>query len=75
MQSSTYPLDNHRQVDGRIYVREMHTDDAGVVHTVEYLAPANWGDTEYTATMTARAAQIEAELAQAEFDTLLGEEV
>lgn len=75
MQSSTYTLDGHRQADGRIYVRETHTDSAGQVHTVEYLAPANWTDTEYTATMTARAAQIDAELAEGEFAQVLGEEV
>lgn len=64
--NSTYTLDNHRQVDGRIYVTERHTDDAGGVHDVTYLAPAAWGAAEYTATMTARAAQIAAELAEAE---------
>lgn len=75
MQTSVYTLDNHRQTDGRIYVRETHTDEAGEIHTIEYLAPADWGDAEYTATMTARAAQIDAELAEGEFAQVLGEEV
>ena len=72
MQSSTYTLDNHTQSDGRVYVTERHTDDAGVVHEVMYLAPAGWTATEYNATMTARATQIDAQLAEAEFAELLG---
>jgi hypothetical protein len=61
MQSSTYTLDNHRQVDGRIYVRETHVDDAGETHHVDYLAPSGWTATDYAETMTARAVQIDAE--------------
>ena len=49
------------QADGRRYIREHHTDDAGVVHTFgPVLAPAN---TNAEAVMLARVPQIEAQIA------------
>lgn len=71
MQSSSYTTDGHTQIDGRRYVRETHLDDAGVTHTSEYLAPANWTATEYTARMNERAAKIDAQLAESEAAALL----
>ena len=71
MQSSSYTTDGHTQADGRRYVRETHVDDAGVTHTVEYLAPAGWTATEYTARMNERAAQLDAQLAEQEAASLL----
>lgn len=73
--ASTYTTDAYTQADGRRYVHEAHTTSDGMVQNVTYLAPANWTATEYAATMNARVAQIDAELAQAEFQQLLGEEV
>ena len=54
----------HAQVDGRRYVREVHTDHLGVEHAVEYL----WdGVTDRDAIMTARAQRIAEALAAAEY--------
>lgn len=72
--SSTYAAEPHQQADGRRYVRETHTDSAGVVHVIEYLAPAAWGATEYAATMNARAAAVAGALAEAEFERILAED-
>src|SRR5574337_722082 len=60
--SSTYALDAHAQVDGRIYVTETHTDNVAIQHLVEYLAPATFTATDYTNVMTARATRISADL-------------
>ena len=73
--SSTYTADAHTQADGRRYVTERHVDSAGVEHLVMYLAPAEWGAAEYQAMMDARVAQIDSQLAAAEFDRLLNEDV
>lgn len=73
MQSSSYQLDGHTQADGRIYVRETHVDAAGVSHVREYLAPAGWTATEYTARMSATAAALDVALADEEALFLLGE--
>lgn len=60
--SSTFAL-GHQQIDGRRYVVETHTDSAGGVHLVEYLAD---GGTDYSAIATARAALLAQMLADAE---------
>lgn len=73
--SSTYVADSYAQADGRRYVHEAHTASDGTTQTVTYLAPADWGPTEYTATMNTRVAQIDAELADGEFNQLIGEDV
>lgn len=59
----------HAQVDGRRYVTEWHTDDLGAVITLEYLAAA---DADHAAIRTARAAQINDALAEAEATELSG---
>ena len=74
MQSSTYTVDGHAQIDGRRYVREAHVDVTGKEHTSTYLAPADWTATEYTARMNERAARIDAALAEAEAAALLEQE-
>lgn len=51
------------QADGRSYVTELHTDDAGTVHRVEY-GPV--GELDYEAIMTARASAMGAQLADVE---------
>lgn len=56
------------QVDGRHYVTETHTDHLGEVYALEYLAPVG---ADYVAIRTARAASLEAQLAEAEADALL----
>lgn len=66
--SSAHAL-GHAQADGRRYVVETHTDHLGVAHRVEYLAAVG---TDTAAVMTARATQLEARLAEAEADVLLG---
>lgn len=60
----------HPQVDGRRYVTESHTDDAGGVHPVEYLAAVN---ADYVALRDARAVQINEQLAEAEALALLND--
>jgi len=75
MQSSTYTPDAHTQADGRRYVTESFVDDAGGQHSRMYLAPAAWGDAEYAAHLAASAERIDAQLAEAEFEQLLGEDV
>lgn len=62
--SSVYALDGHIQMDGRRYVVESHTDSAGGVHTVEYLAPVG---ADYQAVANERAVVIADALAAAEF--------
>ncbi len=65
--SSTY-VEDHAQADGRHYVTETHTDHLGNKYVVEYLAAVG---TNYATVMTARAAQIEADLAEQEAAALL----
>lgn len=60
--SSTHTV-GHAQRDGRRYVREVHTDQAGSQHHAEYLA-AN--KTDYAAVMAARAAKIDAVIVETE---------
>lgn len=71
MQSSTYTVDGHDQVDGRRYVREIHVDVTGATHASEYLAPASWTATEYASRLAQTAAQLDASLAEAEAAALL----
>jgi len=66
--SSTHTV-GHAQVDGRRYIIERHTDSAGVVHEVEYLAAVG---TDYVAVRDARAVQIADQLAEAEAQALIG---
>lgn len=61
--SSTYTVDDHAQADGRRYVVESHTDSAGGVHRVQYLAVAG---ADYQAIANARAVVIADQLAEAE---------
>jgi hypothetical protein len=65
--SSTHTV-GHAQVDGRKWVIERHTDHLGAVHERRYKAAP---DADYVAIRTARAAQIEAELAEREAAALL----
>jgi hypothetical protein len=58
----------HAQIDGRHYVEELHTDQLGSVHRAEYLAAADADTAEIAA---ARVEQIEAQLADSEFDEVL----
>lgn len=58
----------HAQADGRRYVTESHADDLGAVLLVEYLAP---NGADYVAIRTARAAQINDALAEAEAQALI----
>src|SRR5437867_2435808 len=61
--SSIFALIGPPQRDGRQYVRETHTDNAGVAHVAEYLAVAG---ADYAAIMTARAVVVAAQLVEAE---------
>ncbi len=68
--SSTHTVDAHTQQGGGRYVIERHTDDAGKVHQVgPWLAPPGF---DVQARVTARAAQIDVQLADAEAQALLG---
>lgn len=48
--ASTYAV-GHPQADGRHYVTETHTDSAGGIHVIEYLAAI---DADYAAICSAR---------------------
>lgn len=63
-------IEGFLQVDGRRYVTEFHTDDVGVVHSVEYLAAVN---ADYVAIRDARVAQINEQLAEAEAQALIAD--
>lgn len=65
--SSTHTV-GHEQADGRRYVTEQHTDDLGAVHLIDYLAAVG---ADYVAIRTARAAQINEALAEAEAAALI----
>lgn len=65
--SSTH-TEGPAQVDGRHYVTETHTDHLGGVIEFEYLAAVG---ADYVAIRTARAASLEAQLAEAEAEALL----
>lgn len=67
--SSSYTLDPHTQVDGRRYVTETHTLNAGGPVVVTYLAAVG---EDYAAVMTARVAQINDMLAAQEAEEILG---
>ena len=68
--SSEYITDAHQQVGGGYWTIERHTDNTGRVHQ---LGPYLWdGVADRDALLTARAAQIDAQLAQAEADALMG---
>jgi hypothetical protein len=70
--SSTYTQDAHTQQGGGRYVIERHTDDAGQVYQVgPWLAPSGF---DVQARVTSRAAEINAQLAEAEAAQLLGED-
>lgn len=51
------------QADGRTYVIEVHTDNVGLQYVVQYLAAVG---ADYTAVMTARAAQLSTQIADIE---------
>jgi len=61
--SSTYEVDAHAQRDGRRFVVETHTDSAGGIHTLHYLAPVG---ADYQALANARAVTIAENLAEQE---------
>lgn len=65
---STYEVEAHTQADGRRYVNETHTDVAGGVHTLTYLADAG---ADYAAILAEHASQLEGRLADAEFNEVL----
>lgn len=70
--SSTFTPDAHRQVDGRRYVIERHVDSTGQEHQFVYLADDTM---DPAAIMAARVAQIDEQLAQAEYEqTIAGGE-
>ncbi len=69
--SSTFTQDAHTQRDGGRYVLERHTDDAGQVYQVgPWVAP---GGMDVQARVTARAAEINDQLAEAEAQALLND--
>ena len=69
--SSTFTQAAHTQRDGGRYVLERHTDDAGQVYQVgPWLAPAGM---DVQARVTARAAEINDQLAEAEAQALLND--
>lgn len=61
--SSIAIVDSHSQKDGRIYVRELHTDSIGNVYPIEYLAE-NGADINSVA--NARGVRLSDDLAEAE---------
>jgi hypothetical protein len=66
--SSVHEVDAHTQADGGRYVVERHTDSAGQVHTVLYLAPDG---TDYVALRTARVLLLDKQLSDAECDRVV----
>lgn len=71
--SSSYTIDAHQQADGGRYVIESHTDDIGVVRAVQYALPAGQGTAEADAFLAQRAAAMNAQLAEAEAEALIGD--
>ena len=70
--SSQSIVDVHAQANGGRYVIERHTDDAGFVHQVgPYLAPAGFN---VAARVTARAAEMSVQMAEAEAAAVLGQD-
>lgn len=65
--SSTHSV-GPAQADGRRYVTEQHTDDLGAVLVFEYLSAV---EADYVAIRTARVAQINEQLAEAEAQALI----
>ena len=61
---------DQRQVDGRRYVRERHTDHLGAMHHVDYLA--EFGQ-DVNAGLVASGTRIEAQLAESDVARFLGE--
>lgn len=57
--------------DGRRRVVELHTLNVGDPVTFEYFAPARFVDADIVAVRDARAARINNELAEAEFDQIV----
>ena len=66
--SSAYTLDNHTQPDGRRYVKEIHTDNEGKLHEINYLGAVN---EDYASNLAAHAAQIAETLANLEAENLI----
>lgn len=66
--TSAHQVESHAQRDGRSYVTEIHTDSQGKEYLFEYLAAP---DTDYVAIRTARAAQLEEQLAEEEFNEIV----
>jgi hypothetical protein len=64
--NSTHTV-GHAQIDGRRYIAEQHTDHLANVYIFEYLA----GSVNYVAIRTARAVQLERDLAWAEAEEVI----
>jgi len=58
---SSHIAEDSRQIDGRRWVREQHTDQMGVVHEIVYMAEAG-----QVVDLVASARRIEASLTEAE---------
>lgn len=69
VQSSSYVADAHAQIDGRRYVTETHTLTAGEPVIVQYLAAVG---ADYAGIMAARVPSINASLAEAEAEQIIG---
>jgi len=67
--NSSYVLDGHTQVDGRIYVTETHTLSVGNPMVIMYLSAVG---ADYNAIMNARVAGINEQLAEEEADKEIG---
>lgn len=65
--NSTYELEAAR-ADGRRWVTERHTDNAGVVRVARYFAPA---DCDYAAVLAARAVRLWASIVRHEIEAAL----
>mgnify|MGYP001610095696 CR=1 FL=1 len=61
---------DQRQLDGRRYVRERHTDHLGVPHDVDYLAEAGQN---VTAGLPASAVRVAVQLAEGDVSRVIGE--
>lgn len=66
--STSFALDDHLQADGRIYVTETHTDSAGGVHQIVYLASPGMN---HASIANARASELSAQLQANEIEGIL----
>ena len=66
---SSIIAEDQAQADGRRTIREVHTDHLGREHWVQYRAAS---DTDVNAVMLARVPSIDADLAEAEIEKIIG---